>query len=306
MDIKVVLLPAVVFLAASLAGCQTLQNSQSESEDDGMRQINQVRWQKVGDSFQVPNDDVLEKGQRRVLFFREDDKGTQSDAIKIEVGTEEMFQAILQDGSYSDVIICSNSFVVNAEVVNYISGEVQNYSNSYDFPPQTTTYLQVMLSQTGKPTIQKLPTEQALVLLEDSTRHTHQISRVSAACKADNQVSVQQAAQFSLLFDFDSHNVSSSSIATLDAMAEFIQSYPNMDVVLEGHTDNKGPESYNFKLSQSRANNVKNILVNKYGLKSINISTAGYGETRPVDTNATKQGRLNNRRVVAIVSQELN
>jgi outer membrane protein OmpA-like peptidoglycan-associated protein len=82
-------------------------------------------------------------------------------------------------------------------------------------------------------------------------------------------------------------------------MANFIKSYPKMAVTLEGHTDNKGAERYNLKLSQSRASIVKDILVNHYGIQAIRLSSVGYGESMPIDTNNTGRDRQNNRRVVA-------
>lgn len=88
-------------------------------------------------------------------------------------------------------------------------------------------------------------------------------------------------------------------------MADFIRTRPtNNNIILEGHTDSKGSESYNSKLSQARANTAKDILVNRYGVDSMKLNPMGYGESRPVDTNNTEQGRQNNRRVVATVVSE--
>lgn len=66
-----------------------------------------------------------------------------------------------------------------------------------------------------------------------------------------------------MLFDFDSVGIKGNHSKVVDGMASFIQSYPQMSVTLQGHTDNKGPESYNLKLSEYRANMVKNILVDQ-------------------------------------------
>ena len=68
--------------------------------------------------------------------------------------------------------------------------------------------------------------------------------------------------------------------------------------MLEGHTDSTGNANYNQKLSERRANSVKNVLVNQ-GLEADRITTVGYGETQPVATKATKEGRAQNRIVDA-------
>ena len=86
------------------------------------------------------------------------------------------------------------------------------------------------------------------------------------------------------------------------AVASFMKKYPNTSTIIEGHTDSIGAASYNMKLSQQRADAVKQELVSKYGVNPNRLRTQGFGETRPVDTNATKKGRHNNRRVVATVS----
>ena len=75
---------------------------------------------------------------------------------------------------------------------------------------------------------------------------------------------------------------------------------------MEGHTDSRGSESYNLQLSQKRANTVKNILVDKYGMQPSRLRAVGYGEAMPIDINDTEEGRQNNRRVVATVSEKVN
>ncbi len=82
----------------------------------------------------------------------------------------------------------------------------------------------------------------------------------------------------------------------LDRVAELLNKYPNSTIRLEGHTDSDGPDDYNQTLSVQRANAVKDYLTNK-GIFSTRIEATGFGETVPIDTNETTQGKLNNRRV---------
>lgn len=98
-----------------------------------------------------------------------------------------------------------------------------------------------------------------------------------------------------LEFDFNKATIRSSSFATLDKVANLIVS-KNLSLKLAGHTDSKGSDAYNMKLSKDRAESVKAYLVSK-GANPSRIEATGYGETQPIDTNATESGRQNNRRV---------
>ncbi|MCL4151243.1 UNVERIFIED_CONTAM: hypothetical protein GTU68_053246 [Idotea baltica] len=82
----------------------------------------------------------------------------------------------------------------------------------------------------------------------------------------------------------------------MDQIAEIINRYPKYALSIEGHTDNTGNADYNQQLSEKRARRCFDYLVNK-GVSASRISSAGYGETRPIADNDTKTGRSLNRRV---------
>jgi OOP family OmpA-OmpF porin len=84
-------------------------------------------------------------------------------------------------------------------------------------------------------------------------------------------------------------------------LATFLTQYPTTDVVVEGHTDSNGSDKYNQMLSEKRAKAVADALVSQYGIDAARVSSAGYGEARPEASNATEQGRQQNRRVVGVV-----
>jgi outer membrane protein OmpA-like peptidoglycan-associated protein len=86
-------------------------------------------------------------------------------------------------------------------------------------------------------------------------------------------------------------------------MAQFMTANPNTTAVIEGHTDSKGPANYNLTLSKARANAVKTYLLQEYGIDAKRLTTTGYGESQPVASNDTVQGRQNNRRVIATIGQ---
>ncbi|MBF2707406.1 OmpA family protein [Flavobacterium soyangense] len=86
-----------------------------------------------------------------------------------------------------------------------------------------------------------------------------------------------------------------ATIASLDAMREILKNYPNAKFSIEGHTDSDGSNAFNQKLSEDRANAVRNALIEK-GVKSENLAAVGFGETKPIATNKTKAGKAQNRR----------
>jgi OOP family OmpA-OmpF porin len=98
-----------------------------------------------------------------------------------------------------------------------------------------------------------------------------------------------------LEFDFNKSTIRSKSYETLNRVAELLIS-KNLSLKLAGHTDSRGSEMYNMKLSKERAESVKTYLVSKM-VNPSRIEATGYGETQPIDTNATAAGRQNNRRV---------
>lgn len=84
----------------------------------------------------------------------------------------------------------------------------------------------------------------------------------------------------------------------LDAVANAMKAQEDITLVLEGHTDSRASESYNQDLSQRRANAVKAKVIEDYGIDASRITAVGYGESRPVASNDTVEGRERNRRVV--------
>lgn len=106
-----------------------------------------------------------------------------------------------------------------------------------------------------------------------------------------------------VLFDFDKAVVKDKYHGELHKIADYLERNPETDMVVEGHTDSIGPAEYNMRLSQKRAANVKAYLVDKLGIDADRLTAKGFGETRPVADNSTKEGRQQNRRVVGVVTK---
>ena len=107
-----------------------------------------------------------------------------------------------------------------------------------------------------------------------------------------------------LVFDTESYNLRETTKANLADLSATLKKYDDTNILIEGHTDNTGEDTYNQKLSENRADAVENYLVEQ-GIKNSRVTTKGYGESQPLDSNESETGRQKNRRVdVAIYANK--
>jgi OOP family OmpA-OmpF porin len=99
-----------------------------------------------------------------------------------------------------------------------------------------------------------------------------------------------------ILFDSGKASFQQQTYPVLEAITAILKEYPNSNFSIEGHTDSDGKDAANQTLSENRAAAVKNYLIEK-GIASSRLTSAGFGESKPIDTNKTKAGKANNRRV---------
>ena len=99
-----------------------------------------------------------------------------------------------------------------------------------------------------------------------------------------------------ITFATDSAAVQPQFQPTLSEVASILSQYPKTYIDVLGHTDSDGADAYNQTLSERRARAVADYLVGK-GVQSARIATRGYGETQPIASNATAEGKASNRRV---------
>ncbi len=102
-------------------------------------------------------------------------------------------------------------------------------------------------------------------------------------------------------FDVDSAVLKPGAVDEINRVADVLIKYPKTTISIEGHTDSKGSEDYNMELSKKRAEAVKTTLIGK-GLTPARLTTLGFGESKPVASNDTAEGRQMNRRVRVVIS----
>ena len=113
-----------------------------------------------------------------------------------------------------------------------------------------------------------------------------------------------------VLFDFDKWDIRSDAETTLKKVGDIITACKSPEVIIAGHTDSKGSESYNQRLSEKRSESVKKWLSENSGVSAHIMKTIGYGETRPVAPNANSdgfdnpEGRQKNRRVEILIKKK--
>ena len=100
-----------------------------------------------------------------------------------------------------------------------------------------------------------------------------------------------------ILFDVNSDRIRPESAPTLSEIATMLREHPELRISIEGHTDSDGETAANQELSEARAAAVKRYLVESYVIDASRLETAGFGESRPVASNDTSEGKQENRRV---------
>ncbi|MEQ9619177.1 MAG: OmpA family protein [Deltaproteobacteria bacterium] len=125
--------------------------------------------------------------------------------------------------------------------------------------------------------------------------------------ETDTEITIELSGD--ILFDFDKWDIREEAEPTLGNVAEVINRYGDSKVIVEGHTDSKGSDSYNQELSQKRADSVKSWLVKFGEVDEARVTTEGRGESEPVAPNSDSdgsdnpEGRQKNRRVEITVEK---
>ena len=146
--------------------------------------------------------------------------------------------------------------------------------------------------------------EDGVVDSKDKCPNTPIGARVYAdGCPA--KLTRKETISLNVVFDTGSSQLASGFMPEIEKVALFMREYSSVNGVISGHTDSIGSAEYNRGLSQRRAETVRTILLNEFGINPGRLNAIGYGEDRPIASNETNEGRQQNRRVEAVFEAEI-
>ena len=141
----------------------------------------------------------------------------------------------------------------------------------------------------------------AIAVKETEPETATMVKEAEAVAAVAKEIIEKGRATINVEFDFDKAEIKSAFHQEIKKFAGVLKKYPELKVVIEGHTDNVGGKDYNQNLSMKRAESVKNYLIKKFGIGESRLTAKGYGLSKPIADNKTAAGRQKNRRVEAAV-----
>ncbi|UNU74236.1 OmpA family protein [Moraxella nasovis] len=291
---------------------------------------NAITWTKSASG--SLNDLALTDRTAALVFIRPSTNGVSSADSSTNIALDGRFLTSLQDGHYSAGIVCAGDVKLSAIPTAAKINDLSLGAATLHLDAGETQYFLVGTEPNYTPVLKQITAEEAAKTLSavNTYKQNHQISRVNADnCPApapkpaprpapvvvqptpvvavpapQYYVETRPNVRLNILFDFDKSNIKAQYQDEVQKAANFLAKYADANVIVEGHTDSVGSDTYNQKLSERRANAVRNALVSNYGIAPSRIRAQGFGETRPVATNATAEGRQDNRRVMVVIPSE--
>jgi len=150
--------------------------------------------------------------------------------------------------------------------------------------------------------LQALAEEQRRQRLQQAEQRSERLASELAALETKQTDRGYLVTLKDVFFETERAQLQPGAGSTLEKLAEYMQENPDQEMIIEGHTDSRGPSEYNQSLSQQRAQSVKSALVSR-GISADRIATRGYGEDKPIASNTTSGGRQLNRRVEIVLPQ---
>lgn len=161
-----------------------------------------------------------------------------------------------------------------------------------------------MLDQLTKPPVKKKKIKfktrgSAKADREKELRGLKRVKTVEGSVQIMNLPPAEQSVNLKVEFDVDSYSIRLASLPLLDELGKTLNnpSLLNNYFIVGGHTDSDGSDEYNLELSLNRAKSVKSYLTHKHNINPSRLKIVGYGETSPIDSNDSSQGKQRNRRV---------
>jgi outer membrane protein OmpA-like peptidoglycan-associated protein len=132
----------------------------------------------------------------------------------------------------------------------------------------------------------------------DVVKIAYQCRTSAASGRLERELSERKRVDvYDIYFSFNSDQIRDESTPTLKELSDVLHRHPDWKLSIDGHTDGIASDGFNLDLSRRRAAAVKTALVTRFGVDAGRLTTAGFGKSRPKDTNDTPEGRARNRRV---------
>jgi|26BtaG_2_1085354.scaffolds.fasta_scaffold07034_2 outer membrane protein OmpA-like peptidoglycan-associated protein len=312
-----------IVLPITLFGMSSCVMTDSANNNGDSRRIDGVTW-----SNQINSDinTILAKevaaDKARLVFIRKNDNHSEQTSANIAINNR--FQVSLHANNYTVVESCAGINQLSAHATGFKNNNLLADKQDYELAGAQTYFFHINMNEKGQSTLEQITYNSALPLLNDKRYQSHQISRVvpnncpppviirqpvtPAPVVVETQAPVlakKVTIDLEVLFETDKSIVRPEYYSKITELAEFMKQYPNTVVIIEGHTDSRASDSYNQALSQRRVNAVKEVLISQFGIGAERLTAIGYGESQPIATNSTTEGRQLNRRVVAVVEERV-
>lgn len=291
-----------------MSGCATTNYAAKSDGDVNVVQNAVWRNQITIDAQQlltqaIPNDVT------RIYFIRENDEDAEQTRVNLSIN--DRFQVSLHPGNFTQVDSCVGINKIAAKITGLKTNDLLLDAQEYTLSGGQSYFFSVDVDENMKSSLQPISEASARQALVNKGYQSHQISRVVPNCALPPPPPVPAPVlkekvriELIVLFDNDKAEIKPRYFSEIKDVADFMNKYSNTRAVIEGHTDSNASDSYNLKLSQRRANAVKEMLTLRYGIANDRLMAIGYGESRPVADNATAEGRQLNRRVIAAIEEK--
>lgn len=301
---------ATILFTLLLSACQ----STKIYDNRDYVKIGNASW--VISSTTALNQHNIASNESKVVFIRPATNFTDQSSANIALNGR--YLVSLQASHFTESLLCSGEAVISVVPTGAKSNSLIASPLTVKLEPQHTYFYLVDIdSTTQQPIITALTADQAVPLLANKSLQTHQISRIVNNCmtkepttalpmiKPSINTNEIPVLRLNIRFDNNQSIIKSQFQSEIAKAAKFLVNYPNVDAIIEGHTDANGNESYNQALAKRRAESVRNALISHYGIDMNRVHAISYGKSRPIADNATAVGRQQNRRVIIVIPSQV-
>lgn len=282
--------------------------------------IDHISWDKQVDvDVQKLLTKPIPKNRVSLYFIRQADADGAQTSANLAINGD--YHTSLQPGGFTQVYSCPGINNISAVTTSQKTNDLLKDAIEVTLPTEQNYFFYIEVDDQERISLTQVSPESANNLFANKQYQNHHITRVVPNCPEvqviappivstpmvpviipvlEEKVSIEMR----ILFDTDKAVIKPQYFSEVEDVANFMKKYGNTNAVIEGHTDSTASDAYNQKLSERRAQAVQKMLIEKYGIDPNRLIATGYGESRPIASNTTKDGRQQNRRVIAVVEQK--